>query len=110
MMKRMVIIYFLLICNISTFAQGWVTDDAVKDSSDGVFTGIFGVLLLLGLIWMSRGRVNDIKFFCFLKTVTVTLVTQNSFSETVICYLLFVICTAKKRFRKLSTVKCNACE
>lgn len=52
MMKRMVIIYFLLICNISTFAQGWVTDDAVKDSSDGVFTGIFGVLLLLGLIWV----------------------------------------------------------
>ena len=39
---------------------------------------------------MSRGRGNDIKFFCFLKTVTVTLVTQNSFSETVICYLLFV--------------------
>lgn len=66
MMKRMVIIYFLLICNISTFAQGWVTDDAVKDSSDGVFTGIFGVLLLLGLIWVigylmvSRGLVHGI--------------------------------------------------
>ena len=58
---------------------------------------------------MSRGRVNDIKFFCFLKTVTVTLVTQNSFSETVI--LLYChACTAKKRFRKLSTVNCNACE
>ena len=57
---------------------------------------------------MSRGRVNDIKFFCFLKTVTVTLVTQNSFSETVICYLLTV--SQKIRFRKLSTVNCNACE
>ena len=38
---------------------------------------------------MSRGRVNDIKFFCFLKTV--------------ICYLLSV--TQKNRFQKLSTVK-----
>ena len=38
---------------------------------------------------MSRGRVNDIKFFCFLKTV--------------ICYLLFV--TQKIHFGKLSTVK-----
>ena len=63
-MKRIVIIYFLLICNVSTFAQGWVTDDAVKDSSDGVFTGIFGVLLFLGLIWvigylMDKKSEND---------------------------------------------------
>lgn len=34
------------------FAQGWVTDDAVKDSSGGIFTGILGLLLLLGLIWV----------------------------------------------------------
>ncbi len=38
---------------------------------------------------------------------TVTLVTQKkSFLETVICYLLFVICNAKKSF--LETVNCNA--
>ena len=44
---------------------------------------------------MSRGRVNDIKFFCFLKTV--------------ICYLLSV--TQKIHLWKLSTVNCNAwCE
>ena len=38
---------------------------------------------------MSRGRVNDIKFFCFLKTVTVTLETKNGFWKllSVICYL-----------------------
>lgn len=57
-MKRIVFIYLLFICNISTFAQGWVTDDAVKDSSGGVFTGILGVLLLLCLIWVM-GYVMD---------------------------------------------------
>lgn len=63
-MKRIIIIYLLLICNFSTFAQGWVTDDAVKDSSDGIFTGIFGFLLLLGVVWvigylMDKKSEND---------------------------------------------------
>ena len=42
----------LLFVNNTMSAQGWVTDDAVKDSSDGIFTGIFGFLLLLLFIWV----------------------------------------------------------
>ncbi len=51
-MKRIVFIYLLFTCYVSIFAQGWVTDEAVKDSSDGIFKGISGFLLLLGLIWI----------------------------------------------------------
>ena len=65
-------------------------------------------------------------FFAFQKLLycyIVTLVTQKLFSETVNCYLLFVICNAKKivfgncntvtvtqkiHLWKLSTVNCNA--
>ena len=42
---------FLLICNLLS-AQGWVTDEASKDDSGGVFSGIFGLAVLLGFIWI----------------------------------------------------------
>lgn len=59
MMKKFIMLPFLLlICN-SISAQGWVTDEASKDNSGGVFSGIFGLLLLFGLIWFI-GHVMDI--------------------------------------------------
>ena len=48
---------FLLFAFVTThetlvFAQQWVMDDIAEDNEGGLFSGIFGAILLLGFIWL----------------------------------------------------------
>ena len=52
---------------------------------------------------MSRGRVNDIKFFLLSKNCNCNACNAKFVFGN--CYLLFVICNAKKSF--LETVNCQ---
>lgn len=54
------LLLFLLI-ECKAIAQGWVTDEVSKDNSGGFFSGIIGLVLLLGLIWIIGYGVDKIK-------------------------------------------------
>ena len=64
-MKRL--ITTILQINISTtlLAQGWVMDEASKDNSGGIFSGIMGLFVLIGVVWLvgylmdKRSDYND---------------------------------------------------
>lgn len=43
------------------FAQGWVIDETSKDNSGGIFSGIIGFILLLGIIWVIGYIFDQIK-------------------------------------------------
>ena len=62
MNKQYVLRLYFLSCLLVNFfevvAQGWVTDEVSKDNSGGIFSGILGFLLLLGVIWVI-GYIGD---------------------------------------------------
>lgn len=43
------------------FAQSWVIDETSKDNSGGIFSGIIGFILLLGIIWVIGYIFDQIK-------------------------------------------------
>ena len=51
-MRKFLITTFLLSLNVYLHAQGWVIDEASKDNSGGIFSGVFGLLLFFGMIWL----------------------------------------------------------
>lgn len=55
---RLYVLSFLLVNIYKVVAQGWVTDEASKDNSGGIFSGVLGILLLLGVIWLI-GYIGD---------------------------------------------------
>ncbi len=57
-MKRILILAIFLGVGVIIHAQGWVVDEASKDDSGGIFSGIFGFILLLGVIWLI-GNIID---------------------------------------------------
>lgn len=59
-MKKLLAIFFSLSMRVTLFAQGWVIDEVSKDDSGGIFSGIMGVFLLIGLVWFI-GYIMDKK-------------------------------------------------
>ena len=57
-MKRYINILTIILVSLSVNAQGWVVDEASKDDSGGVFSGILGFVLLIGVVWII-GYVSD---------------------------------------------------
>lgn len=51
-MRKLLLAILVLSMKLSLYAQGWVVDEVSKDNSGGIFSGILGVLLFLGLIWL----------------------------------------------------------
>ena len=51
-MRKLLLAVLVLFVKLSLYAQGWVVDETSKDNSGGIFSGILGVLLFLGLIWL----------------------------------------------------------
>lgn len=58
-MRKVLTLTLLLAYSITLFAQGWVVDEASKDNSGGVFSGILGFVLLIGVVWLI-GYISDI--------------------------------------------------
>ncbi len=58
---RLCTLSFFLVIEYKALAQGWVTDEASKDNSGGIFSGIIGLALLLGVIWFIGYVVDMIK-------------------------------------------------
>ena len=59
-MKKLLAIFFSLSMRVTLFAHGWVIDEVSKDDSGGIFSGIMGVFLLIGLVWFI-GYIMDKK-------------------------------------------------
>ena len=57
-MKRLITTALQLCIGTTLLAQGWVADEASKDNSGGVFSGIMGLFLLIGAIWFF-GYIMD---------------------------------------------------
>lgn len=55
---RLYALTYFLVITYKVLAQGWVTDEATKDDSGGIFSGILGLVLLLGFIWLI-GHIMD---------------------------------------------------
>ncbi len=53
------LMFFLL--PVLLFAQSWVIDETSKDNSGGIFSGIIGFILLLGVIWVVGYIFDQIK-------------------------------------------------
>lgn len=56
--KRLLACLMAFLPPVLLFAQSWVIDEASKDNSGGIFSGVLGGLLLLGVIWVI-GYVID---------------------------------------------------
>ena len=56
---RLCTLSFFLVIEYKAMAQGWVTDEVSKDNSGGIFSGILGFILLIGIIWFV-GYVGDV--------------------------------------------------
>ena len=56
--KRLLACLMVFLPPVLLFAQSWVIDEASKDNSGGIFSGVLGGLLLLGVIWVI-GYVID---------------------------------------------------
>lgn len=50
--RRCLLLFTVAIAKVFAFAQQWVMDDIAEDNEGGVFSGIFGAILTLGLIWL----------------------------------------------------------
>ena len=50
---------FFLVIEYKAVAQGWMVDEVSKENSGGIFSGILGLILLLGVIWLI-GYVGDV--------------------------------------------------
>lgn len=53
------LMFFLL--PVHLFAQSWVIDETSKENSGGIFSGIIGFILLLGIIWVIGFFFDQIK-------------------------------------------------
>lgn len=49
---RFILVVSFYMKGFFVFAQQWVMDDVAEDNEGGLFSGIFGAILLLGLIWL----------------------------------------------------------
>lgn len=61
---RLCTLSLFLVIKYKALAQGWVTDEASKDNSGGIFSGVMGLALLLGVIWLIGyvvGMINKNK-------------------------------------------------
>ena len=58
-MKRFIIILTILLVSLSGNAQGWIIDEASKENSGGIFSGLLGFVLLIGVVWFI-GYISDI--------------------------------------------------
>ncbi len=50
--RSLLLLVFATIVKTVVFAQQWVMDDIAEDDEGGLFSGIFGAILLLGFIWL----------------------------------------------------------
>lgn len=58
LIMRITTIIISLFISSTICAQGWVMDEASKDDSGGIFSGIMGLFLLIGVIWFI-GYIMD---------------------------------------------------
>lgn len=64
-MKRLIATILQITISTTLLAQGWVMDEASKDNSGGIFSGIMGLFVLIGVIWFvgylmdKRSDYND---------------------------------------------------
>lgn len=71
------IFLFLIVAICKSNAQQWVWDEISKEDEGGPFSGIFGTLLLFGIIWLlgkvfggkdknsdSSHHINDEERYC----------------------------------------------
>ena len=59
--KRLFAGLLTFLLTVHLFAQSWVIDETSKDNSGGIFTGIIGLILLLGIIWVVGYIFDQIK-------------------------------------------------
>lgn len=59
--KRLFAGLIFLLLPVLLFAQSWVIDETSKDNSGGIFSGIIGFILLLGIIWVIGYIFDQIK-------------------------------------------------
>jgi len=49
---RLCTLSLFLVIEYKAIAQGWVVDEVSKENSGGIFSGLIGFLLLMGVIWL----------------------------------------------------------
>ena len=59
--KRLFVGLMAFLLPVLLFAQSWVIDETSKENSGGIFSGIIGFILLLGIIWVIGYFFDQIK-------------------------------------------------